>query len=148
MVLVIASAMATPTHQIGFSSSNDLAQFQSTSSAPNRTVYGYLPYWSSEPSTVDLSGLTHIAYFDATITADGTLANTERWENAAPVLVTRSHAEGIQVHLCVSSFSDNVINSVLPNQTHRATLIAEIHSLVIRHNADGVNIDIEGMDPK
>ncbi len=113
---------------------------------PRHTVYGYLPYWSTNPSDLSFSGLSHLAYFGVELNADGSLSYTSRWHNVASTLVSRAHNEDVKVHLCLISFSDNVNNTVLPSASLRSTAIQNIVSLVEQYGADGVNIDIEGMD--
>ena len=146
MFFLLSTALANPAHQTIIVPTRTDNVVKIDSQSLSHTVYGYLPYWSTDPEEVPLSGLSHIAYFSAEISSDGSLSNTQRWNTAAPILVSRAHAQGVSVHLCVTAFSDSIINSVLPDRTRRATLIAEIQSLISNHQADGVNIDIEGMD--
>ena len=113
---------------------------------PNATVYGYLPYWSTSPSNLSFDGLSHVAYFSVGLNSDGSLSETSRWTNIASTLVSRAHAQGVKVHLCLTSFSDSVNNVVLPSASKRATAVANLASLINQYGADGVNIDIEGMD--
>ena len=146
MILFMASAFGNPAHQTILQPSDSTQIVQVSNTTPAHTVYGYLPYWTTSPATVSLSGLTHIAYFDAEITSNGSLSNTQRWANAAQDLVPRAHAAGVSVHLCVTAFSDSIINSVLSSSSRRATLISDIVTQVNTHQADGINIDIEGLD--
>lgn len=115
-------------------------------SSPNVTVYGYHAYWSGDPNNVDLTPLTHLAVFNVDLQADGSLTDTQRWTSVAEELVPRAHAQNVKVHLCMTSFDDAVINSVLPSAERRAIAIAELADLVHTYNADGVNVDIEGLD--
>ena len=113
---------------------------------PTQTVYGYLPYWTTSPAQLDFSGLSHVAYFGVELNADASLSYESRWHNDGPTLVSRAHAEGVKVHLCLISFSDSVNNVVLPSTSLRRQTIQNLKSLVEVYNADGINIDIEGMD--
>lgn len=119
---------------------------KSPSYFPDVTVYGYLPFWTTDVEDIDLSGLSHIAYFSVDLTSSGSLTDTNRWHNNAATLISRAHAQGVAVHLCMTSFSDSVNNSVLPSASKRATTISELADLVNQYGADGINIDIEGMD--
>ena len=119
---------------------------QNTRITPQITVYGYHPYWGPDPSTVDFSRLTHLAIFNVDLNADGTLAETHRWTEVAGDVVPLAHAEGVSVHLCITSFDDNVMASVLPDPTKRAVTIAQLVDLVDSYGADGVNVDFEGLD--
>ena len=101
------------------------------------TVYGYHPYWGADPTTLDFSRLTHLAIFNVDLKSDGTLADTHRWTDVAGDVVPLAPAEGVSVQLCVSSFDDDVMASVLPDPTKRARAIAELVALVDDYDADG-----------
>ena len=112
----------------------------------NQTVYGYLPYWSTAPENLDFYGLSHVAYFGVELNSDGSLSYESRWNDAAPSLVDRAHDANVKIHLCLISFSDNVNNTVLSSPSLREKTIQNLQRLIDDHGADGVNIDIEGMD--
>ena len=113
---------------------------------PDVTVYGYHPYWGGDPLDVDLSPLTHIAIFDVGMDSSGNITDTGYWNSVAADLIPKAHGMGVKVHLCLTSFSDSVNNTVLPSASRRATAVNQLANLVNSHGADGVNIDIEGMD--
>lgn len=113
---------------------------------PRITVYGYHPYWGPDPTTLDFSRLTHLAIFNVDLQADGTLTDTDRWTAVAGDVVPLAHAEGVSVHLCITSFDDDVMASVLPDPAKRAVTIAQLVDLVDAYGADGVNVDFEGLD--
>ena len=113
---------------------------------PAKTVYGFQTYWGENHMTVDLTPLTHIAVFSVELQSDGTLTSTTYWHSVAQDLVDRAHNMDVKVHLCMTSFSDSINNVVLPDPTKRATAVSQLASLVNQYGADGVNIDIEGMD--
>ena len=115
-------------------------------SLPSVTVYGYHAYWTGNVLDIDLTPLTHIAVFNVELNADGSLSDTHNWTNVAQELVPKAHNLGVKVHLCLTSFSDSINNTVLPSAEKRNTLVEELSSLVNTYGADGVNIDIEGMD--
>ena len=95
---------------------------------------------------VDLTPLTHIAIFDVGMNTNGQITDTAYWHSVAEDLVTKAHGMGVKVHLCLTSFSDSVNNVVLPSASKRAVAAEQLASLVNSYGADGVNIDIEGMD--
>ena len=113
---------------------------------PQITVYGYHPYWGPDPTTLDFSRLTHLAIFNVDLQADGTLTDTDQWTDVAGDVVPLAHAEGVSVHLCITSFDDDVMASVLPDPAKRAVTIAQLVDLVDAYGADGVNVDFEGLD--
>ena len=77
---------------------------------------------------------------------NGQITDTAYWHSVAEDLVTKAHGMGVKVHLCLTSFSDSVNNVVLPSASKRAVAAEQLASLVNSYGADGVNIDIEGMD--
>ena len=113
---------------------------------PDMTVYAYHPYWESDPTQLHWDQLTHVAIFEVELKSDGTLADTDNWTDVAAGVVAAAHAHGVKVHLCVISFDESVQSSVLQSASKRATAVAELKSLVDQYGADGVNVDVEGMD--
>ena len=107
------------------------AQPLSDYTRPAKTVYAFQPYWGEDHMTVDLTPLTHIAVFSVELQSDGTLSSTSYWHSVAQDLVDRAHGMGVKVHLCMTSFSDEINNVVLPDTQKRATLVAELASLVL-----------------
>ncbi len=106
-------------------------------------VYGYLPYWVDvEP---EWSGLTHLAFFNVDLAADGSIEDSWRWDEVAPDLVPRAHEHGVKVHLTLTCFDDAVMEAVLPSPAKRARAIGELKELVDAYDADGVSVDCEGM---
>lgn len=95
---------------------------------------------------IDLAPLSHIAVFNVDLNSDGTLSDVQHWTSVAGQLVPKAHSMGVKVHLCLTSFSDSINNTVLPSATKRATLVQELSTLINDYGADGVNLDIEGMD--
>ena len=143
--LLSQSVFGTPPHPKLFPFTQERTPLQYPT-PPSVTVYGYHAYWTGNILDVDLTPLTHIAVFNVDLNADGTLSDTHNWTNVAQELVPKAHDLGVKVHLCLTSFSDSINNVVLPSSTKRATLVQELSDLVNAYGADGVNIDIEGMD--
>ncbi|MEL6347520.1 MAG: glycosyl hydrolase family 18 protein, partial [Myxococcota bacterium] len=114
--------------------------------SPTVTVYGYHAYWTGSPLDIDYSRLSHIAIFNVALSSDGSLTDTQRWTNVAGDVVPLAHAYGVSVHLCVTSFTDPVTNAVLSDPSRRATAISQLADLVDQFDADGVNVDVEGLD--
>ena len=112
---------------------------------PNRTVYGYWPYWGDDLSTVPFDSLSHIAIFGVTLASDGSLYNTQNWTNYAEEAVALAHPFGVKVHLCLVSMESDVMLSVFSSEERRARAVSEVQALVDAYGADGVNVDVEGM---
>ena len=113
---------------------------------PSSTVYGYHAYWTGSPLDIDFSRLTHVAVFNVELAADGSLSATSRWTDVAGDLVPLAHGYGTKVHLCVTSFDDSVTNAVLSSASRREAAASALQALVEDYGADGVNVDIEGLD--
>jgi spore germination protein YaaH len=113
---------------------------------PDRTVYGYWPFWGAELSSVPIAELTHLAIFSVELQADGTLGETQRWHQYAPEAMALAAPYGVHVHLCLTSFSDAVMAAVLPSPAKRAIAVSQLADLVAAYAAQGVNLDFEGLD--
>jgi len=108
-----------------------------------KRVYGWHPYWSNGlQSNYDWNGLTDLCYFSYEVNSvNGNAVSTHGWSTAA--VVTDAQANGVNVTLCVTLFSD--FTTFFGNSTAQQTLITNLISLVQARNAKGVNIDFEGM---
>jgi spore germination protein YaaH len=51
----------------------------------------------------------------------------------------------VKVHLCVTNFDGDSMDTLLASASHRAAAVAAIAAQVDAYGADGVNIDFEGM---
>ncbi|MCB9743860.1 MAG: hypothetical protein H6741_17570 [Alphaproteobacteria bacterium] len=114
---------------------------------PDVVVYGFLPYWISDPlDAVAWGNLTHVALFDVGLEADGSISGTSFWDSKGAEAVARGAEHGVRVHLTVTSFEDSVMNAVLPDASRRARAVSELAALVSAAGAHGVSVDFEGMD--
>jgi len=118
---------------------------ESPTQGPDVWVYGYLPYWADDLNLA-WDRLSHVAIFDVGLESDGSLSNTSRWTSIAADAVARARPYGVRIHLTVTSFSDTVMDSVLPSPSRRAKAITELERLVEDYGAHGVSVDFEGMD--
>ena len=53
-----------------------------------------------------------------------------------------------KVHLCVTSFQDSINNVLFASAEFRSNLAQNLAALVNEAGADGVNVDVEGLDPQ
>ena len=111
-------------------------------------VYGYHPYWGGDPLQVDLSRLTHLAIFSVGLEADGSISDTHRWTSVIGDLMPLAEAADVKVHLTATGFTDDITGPLLSDPQKRAMAIATLADLVNSAGADGVNIDIEGLEPE
>lgn len=109
----------------------------------NAVVYGFHPYWQNGSETnYYFSLLTHLAYFSAEVnSADGSFITTRSWSIASVVSTAKQY--GLKVHLTVTLFSDH--GTLLNSGTSRSNLIDNIIAQINLRNADGCNVDFEGV---
>mgnify|MGYP000035278952 FL=1 len=109
---------------------------------PTREVFGYHPYWMGTAwQNYNYNLLSTIAYFSAEATATGGLSNLHGWPVTG--LINTAHANGVDVVLCVTLFSNSDLVTLLSNATYRQNLIDNLLTQVQAGNADGVNVDFE-----
>lgn len=113
----------------------------------SKVVYGFHPYWISDvtASNYYYSLLTHIAYFgaevDTSISTTGNFTTTRNW--ATTQVVNYAKSFDVKVHLTVIMFDNH--ERVLNNPTYRSNLINNIINQINLRQADGCNIDFEGI---
>ncbi|NOY77021.1 MAG: hypothetical protein GXO76_04035 [Calditrichaeota bacterium] len=108
--------------------------------APEKVIYGYLPYWSSA-AYLNYSLLTTIAYFGAEFDGSGRITNHHGW----PVwsLINKAHSHGVRVDLVAICFNKDKIHSILTNAAARSRFIQTAVAEVKKGHADGLNVDFE-----
>jgi GH18 family chitinase len=108
-----------------------------------KRVFGWNPYWEGTAyNDFDFSLLSDVCYFSYEVDPNsGSYTNIRSWKTTG--LVDRAKEAGVRVHLCVTLFSG--IATFLANPTSRTTLIDSLIALVKLRDADGVNIDFEGV---
>src|SRR5208283_556457 len=101
--------------------------------------YNVPPY---DASTIPYHQLTHIVHSNIAPAnaGDGTLAIPPNF--LEPELITRAHAAGVKVELCVSG-SPTLFKNIDADPTLRATFAQNIASFAIAHGYDGVDFDYE-----
>lgn len=101
---------------------------------------GYLP-----AQKVDYSAMTHIVHFALVPRSDGTLddqANSVTAFNANE-LVTRAHAAGKKVIICVGGWATDAAFRGATNSTNRAKFISNLVNLMSNRGYDGIDVDWE-----
>lgn len=115
--------------------------------ALSNVIYGFHPYWISDATASNYyySLLTHIAYFgaevDTSVSTTGNFSTTRNW--ATTQVVNYAKSFGVKVHLTVMMFDNH--HRVLNNATYRNNLINNIITQINLRQADGCNIDFEGI---
>ena len=108
-------------------------------------VYGWHPFWvGTAYNNYDFNLLSTFSYFSYELNpSTGNYNSIHSWKTTNSI--TMAQAAGARVELCVTNFGSSNNNTFLTNMTARQTLIDSLISLLAYRNADGVNIDFEGV---
>ncbi|MFC2088510.1 glycosyl hydrolase family 18 protein, partial [Calditrichota bacterium] len=109
----------------------------------DRSVFGYLPYWSSS-EYLQYSLLTHIASFGVNINSNGSLGNDHDWPWTA--LINQAHTHGVKVILTAILFNGDDIHTLITTPAYKNAFFVNIKNKTLEGNADGVNIDFESLN--
>jgi hypothetical protein len=111
----------------------------------NLIVYGYLPYWEFE-AEIPWTEITHLGYFSVGGSATGAVSNDYGWgESEQLALLEEAHSHGVRMDLVVTLFSESALQSVLSSPSKRAVFASNLTELAVQGQADGINLDFEGM---
>lgn len=111
-----------------------------------REVYGYLPYWVDyDDFRWDL--LTTLAWFSAELNATGDITDDHGWFDSASIAALRDDAKanGVRFVLTVTLFDGSAIATLVNSAMNRANAIENLVDAVVTMEADGVNVDFEGV---
>jgi len=110
-----------------------------------KQIFGWHPYWEGTAYTnYDFSVLSSVAYFSYEVNpANGGYADIHQWTTTP--LVGLAQTAGVKVVLAVTCFGNAANVTLLNSHSAKTNLTAELLRLVKLRNADGVNIDFEGI---
>jgi len=107
-------------------------------------VMAFYPYWTSQPvASINYGFLKTIAFFSLEVDQYGDLTNLHGWPHGE--LVDQAHAHGDRVVVTVTNFSSSQQATLLASATYRDNAVDNIVAQVVAGDADGVNIDFEGL---
>ncbi|MBL4578336.1 MAG: hypothetical protein JKX74_07680, partial [Flavobacteriales bacterium] len=108
-------------------------------------VYGWHPYWvGTAYNNYDFSLLSTFSYFSyELVPSTGSYSSIHSWKTTPSIALAQ--AAGTRVELCVTNFGSTNNTTFLSSTTAQQTFIDTIISLLNYRNADGVNIDFEGI---
>ncbi len=114
----------------------------------NFKVFGWHPYWMGTAfESYNFSLLSMVAYFSYEVNPhNGSYKSIHNWKTTA--LVDSAKANGSKVLLSISNFGANKNKIFLNNVKAQKNLIRTIITLLKERNADGVNLDFEGIREK
>lgn len=118
----------------------------------NQIVYGFLPYWNLKTATIQPE-LTHVAYFDLGILADGNVQLRDDG-NLTPGYVglqsdelldiaQELEARGGRLELVFTQFNGGDITTFLNSPKAQDNFISVLDTIILAYPISGVNIDIE-----
>ena len=111
-----------------------------------KQVYGWQPYWigSSVYNNYDYARLGTLCYFSyELVPSTGNYSSIHSWKTTSAI--TLAQAAGCNVDLCVTNFGSSNNTTFLNNTAAWDVLIDSLKVLLDYRNANGVNIDFEGM---
>jgi hypothetical protein len=121
---------------------------------PGHELYGYLPYWEMRGDIADHlaeTPLTTLALFSVTHTNRGLDAGKRGYElvtgDLGRRLVREAHERGTRVELVYTSFGAKRNRNLLTNEARQGRVIEALVELAGELGMDGVNVDIEALDP-
>ncbi len=108
-------------------------------------VYGWHPYWvGTAYNSYDFNLLSTFSYFSYELNpSTGNYNSIHDWKTTNSINLAQS--AGARVELCVTNFGASNNTTFLTNMAARQTLIDSLIVLLAYRNADGVNIDFEGV---
>jgi spore germination protein len=163
LVILLAASMAacsptvSPSSDVSPSGTGTLPSSAAATAppAPGHELYGFVPYWEMDDGIaahLAATPLTTLALFSVTHTSKGALSTSQngyrRMTSALGTQVIReAHDRGTRVELVYSSFGATRNRKLLESASLQARVIESLVGLVDDLGADGVNVDIETLDP-
>ena len=126
------------------------------SPAPGHELYGYLPYWEMDDADIEAhvaaTPLTTLALFSVSHTSKGAVNEGQRGYrlitgDVGTGLIRDAHERGVRVELVYTSFGGPRNRRLLESEELQATVIDALVRLATDIGVDGINVDIEALDP-
>lgn len=123
---------------------------------PGHEIYGFLPYWEMDGKDIveQVAGtpLTTLGLFSVTHTAKGAINTKQRGHtlisgDVGTRLIRGAHERGVRVELVYSSFGGARNRKLLESPELQATVIASLVAYASKLGVDGINVDMEALDP-
>ncbi len=112
----------------------------------SHTVFGFLPDWEYPTARNQLQYelLTHIACFDFTASANGSIANPSYWPWND--VINEAHTHGVKVIMTLVNFTTQQIQAFLSIESLKNTLFDNIRNIIQQYDLQGVNVDFENLN--
>jgi len=115
----------------------------------NKEVQGYYSIWATESdwSNIRFDTISTLVLFNIAPLANGDLQ--QDYDSVIPdELISIAHDNGVKVIFSFGSAGDSqAIDSILGDEPSKENTLNNILGLMQRHNFDGIDIDIEGINP-
>ena len=114
-------------------------------------VTAYYPASNQEgdltPDKIDYSAITHLIHFSIGPNADGSINLNAITPAQSQDVVTRGHAAGIKVLVCLGGAGSGPAISAVISDTRRSTLIKNLIGFISVRGYDGIDLDMEPIVP-
>ena len=122
---------------------------------PGNEVYGFLPYWEMDEGIaahLAATRLTTLALFSVTHTTGGALNTGQRGYRAITGevgrrLISEAHERGTRVEVVYTSFGTGRNRRLFGDLALQDATIASLVALAGEIGVDGINVDVESLDP-
>ena len=136
-------------------SSSPDAPLPTVTPIPGHEVYGFVPYWEMDDGiAVHLRStpLTTIGLFSVTNTGSGAIDTSQNGYRRimGPVgeqIIREAHGRGTRVELVFTSFGSSRNTGLFESRSLQDATITSLVSLAASLGVDGVNVDVESLDP-
>jgi spore germination protein YaaH len=122
--------------------------------ASSHELYGFVPYWEMDDTIAGhlaATPLTTIGLFSVTHTSKGALRDAKGYKAITGAtgrqVIREAQERGVRVELVYSSFGASRNRKLLGSETLQAAVTASLVGLVTELGLDGINVDIEALDP-
>lgn len=122
---------------------------------PGHELYGFVPYWEMDDTLaahVEVTPLSTVALYSVTNTATGTINTTQTGYaritgDVSAAIILAAHRHGTRVDLVFTSFGTAKNTSFFGKDALQDATIASLLALVVQLHVDGINLDVEDLDP-
>jgi spore germination protein YaaH len=120
---------------------------------PGHEVYGFVPYWEMDQGIVEhlaATDLSTVGLFSVTHRKNGSLSKTENGYRriTGPIgqaMIAGAHDRGARAELVYTSFGTRKNDAFFSDAKARDRTIEELVALARDIEADGINVDVEGL---
>ncbi len=124
--------------------------------APGSELFGFVPYWEMDAGIVGhvaRTPLTTLVLFSVTNTNKGAIRTSasgygQITGDIGRSLIRAGHDHGMSVQLSFSSFGIARNERLFTKPATQAAVVASLVTLVEELGLDGVNVDVESLDPE